>query len=111
VLLLIKKKYILLPIYNSDDVVMSRGNRNFHLRLFVKGGALHKMSRGSPSGLLDFGGNSKKKPGTRRGWLLLLFGLTPFFFSLYFLFALRPTCLGLLDQALLGLKNPTQTQA
>jgi hypothetical protein len=40
VLLLKKKKYIPLPIYNSDDVVMSRENRNFHLRLFVKGGAL-----------------------------------------------------------------------
>jgi hypothetical protein len=69
------------------------------------------MSRGSPSGLLDFGGNPKKKPGTEPGWLLLLFGPTPLFFSLYFLFALGPTCLGLLDQALLGLKNPTQTQA
>jgi hypothetical protein len=34
------KKNILLPIYNSDDVVMSRENRNFHLRLFVKGRAL-----------------------------------------------------------------------
>jgi hypothetical protein len=35
-----KKKYILLSIFNSDVVVMSRGNRNFHLRLFVKGEAL-----------------------------------------------------------------------
>jgi hypothetical protein len=34
------KKYIPLPIYNSDDVVMSRENQNFHLHLFVKGGAL-----------------------------------------------------------------------
>jgi hypothetical protein len=32
--------YIPLPIFNSDDVVMSRENQNFHLRLFVKGGAL-----------------------------------------------------------------------
>jgi hypothetical protein len=38
---LLLKKYIPLPIYNSDDVVMSRENQNFHLRLFVKGGALH----------------------------------------------------------------------
>jgi hypothetical protein len=34
------KKNILLPIYNSNDVVMSRENRNFHLCLFVKGKAL-----------------------------------------------------------------------
>jgi hypothetical protein len=37
----VKNRYIPLPIFNSDDVVMSRENRNFHLRLFVKGGALH----------------------------------------------------------------------
>jgi hypothetical protein len=36
-----KKKYILLTNLNSDDVVMSRENRNFHLYLFVKGRALH----------------------------------------------------------------------
>jgi hypothetical protein len=35
-----EKKYIPLPIFNSDNVVMSRENRNFHLRLFVKGGTL-----------------------------------------------------------------------
>jgi hypothetical protein len=35
-----EKKIILLSIFNSDDVVMSRGNRNFHLHFFVKGGAL-----------------------------------------------------------------------
>jgi hypothetical protein len=34
-----ENKYIPLPIYNSDDVVMSRGNR-FYLCLFAKGGAL-----------------------------------------------------------------------
>jgi hypothetical protein len=39
--LLLRKKYIPLPIYNYDDVVTSRENKNFHLRLFVKGGALH----------------------------------------------------------------------
>jgi drug/metabolite transporter (DMT)-like permease len=33
-------KYILLLIFNSDDVVMSRENWDFHLRHFVKGGAL-----------------------------------------------------------------------
>jgi predicted acylesterase/phospholipase RssA len=37
------KKYVPHPIYNSDDVVMSRENRNFHLRLFVKGGTLHNV--------------------------------------------------------------------
>jgi hypothetical protein len=37
---MLRKKYIPLLIYNSNDVVMSRENRNFHLRLFVKGGAL-----------------------------------------------------------------------
>jgi hypothetical protein len=37
---LLDKLYLPLPIIYSDDVVMSRGNRNFHLRLFVKGGAL-----------------------------------------------------------------------
>jgi len=35
-----EKKYIPLPIFNSDDVVMSCENQNFHLCLFVKGGAL-----------------------------------------------------------------------
>jgi hypothetical protein len=35
-----KKKYIPLSIFNSDYVVMSHGNRNFHLRIFIKGGAL-----------------------------------------------------------------------
>jgi len=40
-----ENKYIPLPIYNSDDVVMSRGNRNFHLRLFAKGGALQNGIR------------------------------------------------------------------
>jgi len=39
------KKNIPQSIYNSDDVVMSRENRNFHLRLFVKDGALHFLSR------------------------------------------------------------------
>jgi hypothetical protein len=34
-------KYIPLPIFNSYDVVMTRENRNFYLRLFVKSGALH----------------------------------------------------------------------
>jgi hypothetical protein len=38
------EKYIPLPNYNFDDVVMSRGNRNFHLRIFVKGGALQNAS-------------------------------------------------------------------
>jgi len=38
---LLDKLYLPLPIIYSDDVVMSRGNRNFHLRLFEKGGALH----------------------------------------------------------------------
>jgi hypothetical protein len=38
------KKYIPQPIYNSDDVVMSRENRNFHLHLFVKGGALQTVT-------------------------------------------------------------------
>jgi hypothetical protein len=37
---MLKKKYIPLSIYNSDNVIMSRENQNFHLRLFVKGGAL-----------------------------------------------------------------------
>jgi hypothetical protein len=37
---LLDKLYLPLPIIYSDDVVMSRGNRNFHLRLFIKGGAL-----------------------------------------------------------------------
>jgi hypothetical protein len=32
-----------LPIYNSNDIVMSRENQNFHLRFFAKGGALHKV--------------------------------------------------------------------
>jgi hypothetical protein len=32
--------YIPLLIYNSNDVVMSCENRNFHLRHFVKGGEL-----------------------------------------------------------------------
>jgi hypothetical protein len=35
-----KEKLFLLPIYNSDMVIMSRGNRNFHLHLFVKGRTL-----------------------------------------------------------------------
>jgi len=39
--LLLKKKYIPFPIFNSDDVVMSRENQNFHLRIFIKGEALH----------------------------------------------------------------------
>jgi len=38
--ILLKKKYISLLIYNFDDVVRLRGNQNFYLRLFVKGGAL-----------------------------------------------------------------------
>jgi hypothetical protein len=42
--------------------------------------------RGSPSGFLDFGGKPKKKPGTRPGWLFLLFRLTPLLFFSYFLF-------------------------
>jgi hypothetical protein len=37
---IIRKKYISLSIYNSDDVVMLRKIWNFHLRIFVKGGAL-----------------------------------------------------------------------
>jgi hypothetical protein len=41
---MLRKKYIPLPIYNFDDVVMSRENRNFHLRLFVKGGVLQTLS-------------------------------------------------------------------
>jgi hypothetical protein len=38
-----RKKYILLPIFNSDDIIMSCGNRNFHLPFFVKNGALHQL--------------------------------------------------------------------
>jgi hypothetical protein len=34
-------KYIPLPIFNSDDVIMSCENQNFHLSIIVKGGALH----------------------------------------------------------------------
>jgi len=37
---IVKKKHIPLPTFNSDDVVMSRENQNFHLRFFVKGEAL-----------------------------------------------------------------------
>jgi hypothetical protein len=37
------KKYIRLPIFNSDAVVMLRGNRNFHLFFFVKGGSLQRQ--------------------------------------------------------------------
>jgi hypothetical protein len=33
----LEKKNILLPIYNSDNVIMSRKNWNFYSRLFVKG--------------------------------------------------------------------------
>jgi hypothetical protein len=40
----LSKKYISLSNFNSDDVVMSRGNQNFYLRLFVKGGTLHVTS-------------------------------------------------------------------
>jgi len=36
-----QEKNIPLPILNSDDVVMSCGNRNFYLCLFIKSGALH----------------------------------------------------------------------
>jgi hypothetical protein len=37
----ISKKYIPLSNHNFDDVIMSRGNWNFYLHIFVKGGALH----------------------------------------------------------------------
>jgi hypothetical protein len=43
-----RKKYIVLPNLNFDDVVMSCGNRNFHLRLFVKGGALQSSKQTVP---------------------------------------------------------------
>jgi hypothetical protein len=35
-----EKKYIPLPNLNSDDVVMSYENKNFHLPIFVRGWAL-----------------------------------------------------------------------
>jgi recombinational DNA repair protein RecR len=35
-----KNIYILLTIFNSDDVVMLHKNQNFHLHFFVKSGAL-----------------------------------------------------------------------
>jgi hypothetical protein len=38
-----KKKYIPLPNFNSDDVVMSHRNSKFSLTLFVKGGVLHQQ--------------------------------------------------------------------
>jgi hypothetical protein len=31
-----------MSIFNSNDVVMSRGNQNFHLSFFVKSGALQR---------------------------------------------------------------------
>jgi len=45
-----ENRHIPLPIFNSDDVVISRENRNFHLRLFVKGGALQFGIRAVRSG-------------------------------------------------------------
>jgi hypothetical protein len=52
---MLRKKYIPLPIYNSNDVVMSCENRNFHLRLFVKGGALHCLAmRHQPKEFFSF---------------------------------------------------------
>jgi hypothetical protein len=44
---LLRKKYIPLAILNSDYIVMSRENRNFHLRPFAKGGTLH-IRQGDP---------------------------------------------------------------
>jgi hypothetical protein len=37
---LLKKNYILLPIFNSDELVMSRGNRKKITYTFCKSGAL-----------------------------------------------------------------------
>jgi hypothetical protein len=39
----LRKKYIPLPNLNSDDVITSRGNKKFHLHLFVKGGLSHTL--------------------------------------------------------------------
>jgi len=36
---LLRKKHILLPNLNYNDIITSRGNQNFHLHLFIKGGA------------------------------------------------------------------------
>jgi hypothetical protein len=44
---LIRKKYIPLPNLNFDDIVMSRGNRNFHLCIFVKCKALQYVTKDS----------------------------------------------------------------
>jgi hypothetical protein len=38
---LLKKNYIPLLIYNSDELVMSRGNRKIFTYAFCKSGALH----------------------------------------------------------------------
>jgi hypothetical protein len=39
--LLIIKNIFRCQFLNSDDVIILRGNQNFHLHLFVKGGALN----------------------------------------------------------------------